>query len=225
MHYFKTIKWEKNQKSSKWHQTYLFPIFFLHTRQVFSSVMTHFTCWWNIRSSWTYKHSGRGLDCCVHSSGQNFLFQNIFWGKTTGQNRTTYIAGICILQKNRTKHCVSSVTYPQELSLQQTLKHLVEAFPLGFLLQHTLEKHADLFDLSVCRKQIYSLANSTDNKMTFYIHFLIWLSHIKHTCILKKNPLWWKSRFSVNNCMNVWVFLSCRDLQTAPKTYFHNDFS
>lgn len=160
---------------------------------------------------------------------RQFPFPKYFLGeKTTGQNRTMYTAGICILQKKRTKHCVSPVTYPQELSLQQTLQHLVEAFPLGFLLQHTLEKHADLFDLSVGRKQIYSLANSKDNKMTFYIYFLIWLSHIKHTSTLKKkkkNPLWWKSRFSVNNFMNVWVFLSCRDLQTAPKTYFHNDFS
>lgn len=55
------------------------------------------------------------------------------------------------------------VTYPEELSLQQTLEYLVEAFPLGLLLQHTLEKHTNLCDLSVRWKQVYCLAISKHN--------------------------------------------------------------
>lgn len=35
-------------------QSYLFPIFFLQTLQIFSSVITHLTCWWKIRSSCTW---------------------------------------------------------------------------------------------------------------------------------------------------------------------------
>lgn len=64
------------------------------------------------------------------------------------------------LQENRSMLTVSqrssvplyhfTVTYPEELGLQETLEHLVEAFPLGILLQHTLEKHTNLLDLSVC---------------------------------------------------------------------------
>lgn len=61
---------------------------------------------------------------------------------------------------------ITLVTYPEELCLQQTLEHLVKAFPLGLLLQHTLEKHTDLCDLSVRWKQVYCLAISKDNTKT-----------------------------------------------------------
>lgn len=48
-------------------------------------------------------------------------------------------------------------THPEELGLQQTLQHLVAAFPLRFLLQDALQKDPDLSDLSVCWEQIDGL--------------------------------------------------------------------
>lgn len=48
-------------------------------------------------------------------------------------------------------------THPQELGLQQTLQHLVAAFPLSLLLQDALQEDPDLTDLSVCWEQIDGL--------------------------------------------------------------------
>lgn len=47
--------------------------------------------------------------------------------------------------------------HPEELGLQQTLQHLVAAFPLSFLFQNALQKDPDLSDLSVCWEQIDGL--------------------------------------------------------------------
>lgn len=65
------------KRKEKWHKRYLFPIFFLQTRQVFSSVMTHFTCWWKIRSSWTYteEEDENKVYIIVHQTWDNFLFE------------------------------------------------------------------------------------------------------------------------------------------------------
>ena len=48
-------------------------------------------------------------------------------------------------------------THPEELSLKETLQHLVAAFPLSLLLQDALQENPDLSDLSVCWEQIDGL--------------------------------------------------------------------
>lgn len=50
-----------------------------------------------------------------------------------------------------------SRTHPEELGLQETLQHLVAAFPLRLLLQDALQEDPDLSDLGVCREQIHGL--------------------------------------------------------------------
>lgn len=47
--------------------------------------------------------------------------------------------------------------HSEELGLQQTLQHLVAAFPLRLLLQDALQEDPDLSDLGVCWKQIDGL--------------------------------------------------------------------
>lgn len=54
-------------------------------------------------------------------------------------------------------------TYSEELGLQQTLQHLVAAFPPSLLLQHALQEDPDLSDLSVCWQQIDGLGDDKNN--------------------------------------------------------------
>lgn len=51
----------------------------------------------------------------------------------------------------------SLLLHPEELGLQQTLQHLVAAFPLGLLFQDALQEDPDLSDLGVCWEQIDGL--------------------------------------------------------------------
>lgn len=50
-----------------------------------------------------------------------------------------------------------SRTHPEELRLQQTLQHLVAAFPLRLLFQDALQEDPDLSDLGVRWEQIHGL--------------------------------------------------------------------
>lgn len=59
--------------------------------------------------------------------------------------------------KLKSDFSLSEATHPQELGLQQTLQHLVAAFPLRLLLQDALQEDPDLPDLGVCWEQINGL--------------------------------------------------------------------
>lgn len=62
-------------------------------------------------------------------------------------------------------------THPEELGLQQTLQHLVAAFPLGVLLQDALQEHPDLSDLGICWQQVDGLGG---NKTTHVLDAVAW---------------------------------------------------
>lgn len=65
-------------------------------------------------------------------------------------------------------------THPEELGLQQTLQHLVAAFPLSLLLQDALQEDPDLSDLGVCWEQIDGLEEVKPLvRLTLTRHYLL----------------------------------------------------
>ena len=84
---------------------------------------------------------------------------------TTGSEQTV----LCIQGSHKAViHRVNKLcwTHPEELGLQQTLQHLVAAFPLGLFLQDAFQEDPDLSDLSVCWEQIDGLQKKQQKKHT-----------------------------------------------------------